>query len=56
MSSDNFLYWGMVVTAFLLIAAILTARQLLENYLRERAERLRNAEKARQVARSNSGL
>jgi hypothetical protein len=56
MANDTFLYWGMVVTAFLLIACILTARQLLENYLLDRADRLRKEEKAREIANSNSGL
>lgn len=30
MSDQTLMYWGMVVTMFLLIAAMLTARELLE--------------------------
>jgi hypothetical protein len=56
MSNDTFLYWGMIVTAFLLIAAMLTARQLFENYLADREARLREAEMVRKTAESNSGL
>jgi cell division protein FtsL len=32
----DLLYWGMVVTIFLLISAVLTARQIFENYLEQR--------------------
>lgn len=37
MSQHTLFRWGMIVTMFLLIAAVLTARQLFENYLEERA-------------------
>lgn len=30
MSDQTLMYWGMVVTMFLLIAAMLTARELME--------------------------
>lgn len=36
MSNDTFLYWGMVVTLFLGLAALLTARELLVGYLERR--------------------
>lgn len=36
MREETLLYWGMVVTVFLLIAAMLTARELFEIYLRRR--------------------
>jgi len=38
MSDQTLLYWGMVVTMFLLIAAMITARELFEIYLEKRAE------------------
>ena len=56
MSDEVFLGWGMLVTAFLLIAALLTARVVLSNYLNEREEKRRAEEKVREVAESNSGL
>jgi hypothetical protein len=37
MRDQDLLYWGMVVTMFLLIAALLTARELFERYIEERA-------------------
>ncbi|MGB5246591.1 MAG: hypothetical protein WBN34_08580 [Woeseia sp.] len=36
MRDQDLMYWGMVVTMFLLIAALLTARELFERYLEER--------------------
>jgi hypothetical protein len=36
MQDESLLYWGMVVTSFLLIAAMLTARELFEMYLERR--------------------
>lgn len=36
MRDTDLLYWGMVVTMFLLIAAILTARELFEMYMERR--------------------
>jgi len=36
MSDQSLLYWGMVVTMFLLIAAMITARELFEMYLQSR--------------------
>lgn len=36
MSDQTFLYWGMVVTMFLLIAAMITARDLFESYMEKR--------------------
>jgi protein-S-isoprenylcysteine O-methyltransferase Ste14 len=56
MADVFFLGWGMLVTAFLLIAAILTARTLLNNYLAEREEKRLEEERIREVAESNSGL
>jgi len=35
-NDDTLLYWGMVVTMFILIAAMLTARELLEIYFERR--------------------
>ena len=35
----DILYWGMVVTTFLIIAGVLTARELFEKYLEERREK-----------------
>ena len=37
MSQDTFLYWGMLVTVFLVLAALLTARELVEQRLEARA-------------------
>lgn len=44
MREESLLYWGMVVTGFLLIAAMITARDLFEMYLERRSE---EAEKRR---------
>lgn len=33
MSNDTFLYWGMIVTVFLVMAGILTLRELIEQRL-----------------------
>jgi hypothetical protein len=33
---ETLFFWGMVVTMFLLIAAMLTARELIEMYFEER--------------------
>jgi hypothetical protein len=41
MRDQTLLYWGMVVTMFLLIAAMLTARELFEMYLTRRSARNR---------------
>ena len=37
MLDQTLLYWGMVVTIFILFAALLTARELFERYLERRA-------------------
>ena len=37
MRDDQLFYWGMVVTIFILISAMLTARELFERYLERRA-------------------
>ena len=37
MSDDTLFYWGMIVTTFLGLAALLTARELIEMRLEERA-------------------
>lgn len=36
MSDQTLLYWGMVVTMFLVIAAIITAREMVESDLKLR--------------------
>lgn len=36
MRDQSLFYWGMVVTIFLLIAAMITARDLFEMYLEKR--------------------
>ena len=36
MRDQSLFYWGMVVTIFLLVAAMLTARDLFETYLEKR--------------------
>lgn len=56
MANDTFLLWGMLVSTFLAIAFLLTLRQIFQNYLAERAEKQEQEEKAREIARSNSGL
>lgn len=56
MSQDTFLYWGAFVTLFLFLAFILTVRQIFENHLAEKEERLRKEQEMREVAESNSGL
>ena len=44
MRDQSLLYWGMVVTIFLLIAAMLTARDLIEMYVeRHRADSERHS-------------
>ena len=37
MSDSTFFYWGALVSMFLFFAAVLTARQLFENMLNNRA-------------------
>jgi hypothetical protein len=53
MRDQDILYWGMVVTMFLLIAAVLTARELFEQYLEERKARQQTAGNAGDVAGSH---
>jgi hypothetical protein len=36
MSDQTLLFWGTVVTMFLLIAAVITARDIVERHLEER--------------------
>jgi hypothetical protein len=43
MRDETLLYWGMVVTSFLLIAAMLTARELFEMYMERREAESRKA-------------
>ena len=38
MRDQTLFYWGMVVTSFLLIAAMLTAREMIEMYFEDREE------------------
>lgn len=38
MRDQTLLFWGMVVTMFLLIAAMLTARELFEMYMEKRQQ------------------
>ena len=40
MADQTLLYWGMVVTMFILIAGMLTARELIEMYFEKRREEL----------------
>ena len=40
MTDQSLLYWGMVVTIFILIAGMLTARELIEMYFEKRREEL----------------
>lgn len=56
MSDDTFFYFGVLVTLFLFVAFILTVRQMFENRIAEREERLRIEQETREVAESNSGL
>ena len=56
MDNDTFLLWGMLATLFLAIAFLLTLRQIFENYMTDRAEKLEKTHKARDIAKSNSGL
>ena len=56
MSDDTFLFWGGLVTMFLVIAFVLTVRQMFENRMAEREEQLRKEQEAIEIAESNSGL
>lgn len=56
MSDTTFFYWAVFVTLFLFIAAILTARQMFENHILDKQERLKREQEVREVAESNSGL
>ena len=56
MGDDTLFLWGTLVTFFLIIAFLLTLRQMFENRLAEREERLRREQEAVEVAESNSGL
>jgi hypothetical protein len=40
MRDQTLLYWGMVVTIFILIAGMLTARELIEMYFEKRRRNL----------------
>ena len=40
MRDQTLLQWGMVVTAFILISAMLTARELIEQYFEKRRREL----------------
>lgn len=50
MRDQDILYWGMVVTMFLLIAAVLTARELFERYLEEREEKQQTSKDSASMA------
>lgn len=39
MSNQTFLFWGMLVTLFLVFALVLTAREIIEQHLEGRHER-----------------
>lgn len=39
MRDQTLLFWGMVVTMFIVIAAVLTARELIEQYFEKRKRR-----------------
>jgi hypothetical protein len=55
-SDDGLFIWGMLVTMFLFLAFILTLRQMFENRMQEREEKLRREKEAIDIAKSNSGL
>jgi len=38
MRDQTLLYWGMVVTIFILISGMLTARELIERYFEKRSQ------------------
>ncbi len=44
MRDESLLYWGMVVTVFILISAMLTARELIEMYFEKRRRELEKDE------------
>ena len=50
MRDQDILYWGMVVTTFLIIAGVLTARELFERYLEERREKQHPAGNSENIA------
>lgn len=56
MSETSFFYWAVFVTLFLFIAALLTVRQMFENHILDKQEKLQREQEAREVAESNSGL
>lgn len=45
MRDQTLLYWGMVVTIFILIAGMLTARELIEMHFEKRREALQKKSK-----------
>lgn len=47
MRDQTLLYWGMVVTIFILVSAMLTARELFEIYLENRRRARREGESGR---------
>jgi hypothetical protein len=56
MSDETLLFWGGIVTMFLILAFLLTLRQVFENRMSEREERLRKEREIVETAESNSGL
>ena len=56
MSDETLLFWGGIVTMFLLLGFLLTIRQMFENRMAEREERLRQEKEIVDIAKSNSGL
>ena len=44
MRDETLLYWGMVVTIFMLISAMLTARELIERHFEKRRRELEEDE------------
>jgi len=56
MSDETLLFWGAIVTMFLILAFLLTLWQVFENRMSEREERLRKEREIVESAESNSGL
>jgi hypothetical protein len=56
MQDETLFLWGTLVTMFIVLAFILTLRQMFQNHLAEREEKLRREKEMVEIAESNSGL
>ena len=56
MSDDDLFKFGALVMMFLFLAFILTLREMFQNHIADKADKLRREQDAVDIAKSNSGL